>query len=141
MIFVEKLEINKSEVEKICLENNFKYAWINTYSNLYLSNVKEIDNFYFLDDLIEAKFFNEIKEASIIKNDDEKFSVVIFDSEGNNDFVEEQQILQKHKSPFKNENDKLVIRHFFKYDDDGQAYVYYTKLCDIKCDIKKEGEK
>lgn len=137
MIFVEKLELNKSEAEKICSENNFKYAWINTYSNLYLSKVEEIDNFHFLDNLIEAKFFNKIKEASIIKNDDEKFSVVIFDSEGNNDFVEEQQILQKHKSPFKNENDKLVIRHFLKYDDDGQAYVYYTKLCDIK----KEGEK
>lgn len=132
MIFVKKLELNKSGVEELCLKNNFNYAWINTYSELFLSSVKSIKDFNFLDDLIEAKFFDDDREISIIKSDDEKFLVVIFDSEGNNDFVEEQQILQKHKSPFKNENDKLVIRHFIKYDDDGQAYVYYTKLCDIK---------
>lgn len=141
MIFVEKLELNRSEVEKLCLKNNFKYAWINTYSKLFLSSVKSIKDFDFLDDLIEAKFFDESREISIIKSDDQKFSVVIFDSEGNNDFVEEQQILKGCKSPLQHKNDKLVIRHFLKYDDDGQAYVYYTKLCDIKCDIKKEGEK
>lgn len=137
MIAVEKLEINKLQVENLCLKNDFKYAWINTYSDLYLSCVQKIKNFDFLDDLIEAKFFNEVKEVSIMKINDEKFSVIIFDSKDNIDFVEEHQILQRCKSPLNNENDKLVIRHFLKYDSDGQAYVYYTKLCDIKEEGKK----
>lgn len=126
-------KLTKSEVICKLKEFEFQYAWINTFSDLRLIEIKnkEIEESY-LEDLIEAKFFNENQEISIMKyEDEEKFSVVEFDGK-DKEYVEERQILNKNKSPFEGDKDKLVIRNYIDYDEDGQAYIYYTKLCDVK---------
>jgi len=114
--------------------NEYKYLWVNTYSDIYLKDTgNQKINFSNddLDKLIEAKLFDNKKELSIMPvNEEEKFSVVKFNSEEYEDFIEEEQILNKYKS--KDEINKLIIRHYLKYDEDGQAYVAYTKLCRVE---------
>ncbi|MFD3157037.1 hypothetical protein ACFIJ5_09275 [Haloimpatiens sp. FM7330] len=129
----------KLEVIYKIKESNLKYAWINTFSDLKLielnkgkiEDILEDD----LENLIEAKFFDIDKEISIIKcEDEEKFSVVEFNGK-DKEYIEERQILNKNKLPFeikKDENYKLVIRNYLNYDKDGQAYICYTQLSDIR---------
>ncbi|EJO5347106.1 hypothetical protein NRP93_001176 [Clostridium botulinum] len=126
--------LTKLEVLSKIENGGYKFAWINTFSDLKL--IKLIGNNKFkdsyLENLIEAKIFNENKELSIIPcEDDEKFSVVEFDG-ADKDYIEEKQVLYKNKSPFNGENDKLVIRNYLDYDNQGQAFIEYTKLCDIE---------
>ncbi|MHC6178786.1 hypothetical protein ACYUJ6_02840 [Clostridium sp. JNZ X4-2] len=133
---MENLCLNKEEIKSEILKHDFEFAWINTYSELYLKRTDDITDFEFLDNLIEAKFFNKDEEMSIMENQEERFSVVIFNSKGNEDYIEEGQILKKGRSPFRDEKNgfiyKLIIRHYLNYDCDGQAYVEYTKLYNIK---------
>ncbi|NFO88485.1 hypothetical protein FDC58_07075 [Clostridium botulinum] len=131
------IKLTKSEIMMKIRKSNLKFAWINTFSDLKLIDLKN-DNFIetWLDSLIEAKIFDENREISIMPYDNEDyFSVVEFDG-NSKEYVEERQILNKNKSPFinKNENviDMVVIRNYLNYDDDGQAYIYYTKLCNIE---------
>ncbi|SFA71778.1 hypothetical protein [Clostridium frigidicarnis] len=127
--------LTKSEVMTKIEKYNYKFAWINTFSSLKLIELSE-DKFQeiWLDNLIEAKCFDEDKELSIMGEDnDENFSVVEFDGKGK-EYVEEDQILNKNKSPFKNrgEDDKLVIRNYLKYDNEGQVSIYYSKLSNVE---------
>ncbi|NFN94638.1 hypothetical protein FDB28_11190 [Clostridium botulinum] len=131
------IKLTKSEIMMKIRKSNLKFAWINTFSDLKLIDLKN-DNFMetWLDSLIEAKIFDENREISIMPYDNEDyFSVVEFDG-NSKEYVEERQILNKNKSPFINKNknviDMLVIRNYLNYDDDGQAYIYYTKLCNIE---------
>jgi hypothetical protein len=127
-------KLTKSEVIYKIKRDSYNFAWINTFSDLKLIKLdKSQDNWIEdLDDLIEAKFFDEDREMSIMEFEDEqKFSVVEFNDK-DKEYVVERQILNKNKSPFQNENDKLVIRNYLDYDDQGQAYICYTKLCDVE---------
>jgi len=141
---LEKLYLDKNAVRDRCIKEQFDYAWINTYAKLYLKKIADIKNFDFLDDLIEAKFFNESKEMSVIKDRNDEFSVVIFSPDTENEYIEEKQILKRGKSPFEAENNKIlykiIVRHYIDYDCEGQAYVYYTKLCGIDPEVKKYGK-
>ncbi|HCL4546853.1 hypothetical protein EXM36_01975 [Clostridium botulinum] len=126
--------LTKLEVLSKIENSGYKFAWINTFSDLKLIELRENNKFKdsYLENLIEAKIFNENKELSIIPyEDDEKFSVVEFDGI-DKDYIEEKQVLYKNKSPLKGENDKLVIRNYLDYDNEGQAFVDYTKLCGIE---------
>lgn len=129
--------INKNEVIKLIDNNEYKYLWVNTYSDIYLKDIHNQKVNFFnddLDNLIEAKLFNNEKELSImLGNKEGMFSVVKFNPDEYEDFIEEKQVLNEYK--LKHEINKLIIRHYLKYDEDGQAYVAYTKLCRV------EGEK
>lgn len=126
--------LTKLEVLSKIENGGYKFAWINTFSDLKIIELTENNKFKgsYLENLIEAKIFNKNKELSIIPcEDDENFSLVEFD-EADEGYIEERQVLYKNKSPFKGENDKLVIRNYLGYDDEGQAFVDYTKLCGIE---------
>lgn len=126
--------LTKLEVLSKIENSGYKFAWINTFSDLKLIELTENNKFKdnYLENLIETKIFNENKELSIINcEDNEKFSVVEFDGT-DKDYIEEKQVLYKNKSPFDGKNDKLVIRNYLDHDNEGQAYVYYTKLCGIE---------
>lgn len=126
--------LNKDDVTRKIKEGNFRFAWVNTFSRLYLKEINgnkthdSIDED--LDNLIEAKFFNEDIELSIIANEEGNFSLVEFDGRDKN-FVEEIQRLIIGKRVFQGFENDLVIRNYIEYDDDGQAYIYYSKLHDV----------
>ncbi|GAA0741508.1 hypothetical protein [Clostridium oceanicum] len=126
----------KLEVLSKIENGEYDFAWINTFSDLKLIKLSENNKFKnsYLESLIEAKIFNKNKELSIIPcEEDNSFSVVEFDGT-DEDYIEEKQVLYKNKSPLKKkgEKDKLVIRNYLKYDDEGQAFVYYTKLSGVE---------
>lgn len=124
--------LNKEEVINKIRNSKMKFAWINTYSDLKLIKLEKEDKLEScFNDLIEGKFFDENREISVMESENDKFSVVEFNEE-NKDFIEEKQILNKHKSPFGGNFDKLVIRHYLEYDNEGQSYVSYTKLCGVE---------
>lgn len=130
------IRLKRSELISKIENDNYKFAWINTFSDLKLIELSkdEIQNVWLedLNNLIEAKFFNKDREISIMPCDDEKnFSIVEFDGK-NKEYVEEKQVLNRNKSPFKNDNDKLVIRNYLDYDDEGQAYICYSKLHNVE---------
>lgn len=126
--------LNKDDVIRKIKEGNFRFAWVNTYSKLYLKEMDKNKSYdgmeKDLDNLIEAKFFNEDIELSIMPDEEEGFSVVEFDGRGKN-FVEEKQRLIKGKRVFQGFENDLVIRNYIKYDDDGQAYICYSKLHNV----------
>lgn len=128
--------LNKEDIIDKIKSSKMNFAWINTYSELkliQLNNENNIDEYF--DNLIEAKIFNENNEISVIEAAEDTFSIYEFNGDNNKDFIEEEQILNKHKSLFncsKNEFNTIIIRHYLDYDSDGQAYVSYTKLSDVK---------
>ena len=108
--------LDKQQVLNKLKEDDFKFAWINTFSNLYLKEFEKYDDLENdLDNLIEAKFFNEGIELSIMTNQEGNFSVVRFESKGK-EYVEEVQRITKHKSVFKGFKNELVIRNYIDYD-------------------------
>lgn len=124
--------LNKEEVINKIRNSEMKFAWINTYSELKLIELeKESKLESYFNNLIEGKFFNQDKEISVMELENEIFSIAEFNDKSK-DFIEEKQILNRHKSPFKGEFDRLVIKHYLKYDNEGQAYVSYTKLCNVE---------
>jgi len=128
--------LTKLEVLFKIENSNYQFAWINTFSDLKLIELSENYKFKdsYLENLIEAKIFNKNKELSIIPcEEDDSFSVVEFDGT-DEDYIEEKQVLYKNKSPLKirGEKDKLVIRNYLKYDNEGQAFIYYTKLSGVE---------
>lgn len=126
-------KLTKSDIISIIKKENYKFAWINTFNDLKLIELVENNVFKkdYLDNLIEAKIFNKEKELSILPYEDGHFSVVEFEGR-EKEFIEERQVLDKHKSPYRNKNDKLVIRNYLNYEKDGQAFIYYSKLYDVE---------
>lgn len=126
--------LNKDEVIRKIKEGNFRFAWVNTFSKLDLRELNDNRSYEVmeedLDNLIEAKFFNEDIELSIIANEDGDFSVVEFEGRGKN-FTEETQRLISGKRVFPGFKNDLVIRNYIEYDDDGQAYICYSKLHNV----------
>lgn len=126
--------LTKLEVLSKIENGGHKFAWINTFSDLRLVELSEANKFKdnYLENLIEAKIFNKDMELSIMPSDsEEEFSVAEFNGK-DKDYVEEKQVLYRNKSPFNNKDDKLVIRNYIDYDDNGQAFIYYSKLSDVE---------
>lgn len=125
--------MGKEDIVNKIKDSKLEFAWINTYSDLKLVQLERESNLeIYFNNLIEAKFFNEDEEISIMEAEDNIFSVYEFDNYEYKESIKEEQILNKHKSPFNGEFDKLIIKHYLDYDDEGQAYVSYTKLCNVK---------
>ncbi|WP_027626933.1 hypothetical protein [Clostridium lundense] len=130
--------INKQETLNLIFQKYkyLKYAWINTFSDLLLIKLdKNFDIENILENLIEGKFFNNDEEISIMQVEDGVFSISVFSEKVNEykDIIEEEQLISKHKFiTNNNKRMKLIIKHYLKYDDDGQAFVDYTRLCDVK---------
>lgn len=117
--------VSREVIEKEISKHEFKHIWENTYSELKLVKFEHVNDFKFLEDLIEVKLFNEDLEMTIVKNDNGQYNYVLLEDKENNEYIEEKQIL-------KYSEEKLVIRHYLAYDEEGQAYIKYTKLSKVE---------
>lgn len=110
----------KAEVLK---EQGYQYAWIQRIASVSIGDIKgDVE----LDDLIEARFFNENKEMHFFF-DGEKLCAVetsLEDSEteGDGKVFDEKQMLRERFGK------SVTIRSYIDYDEDGQAYVAYSAL-------------
>ena len=87
--------------------------------------VEELDLSQTADDVLEAYFFSENKQLHVFRYQNQ-VQAVVCEQEDQDDTFDETQLLMSSQY-----GESIRIRHFFTYDDDGQASVIYTKLCEL----------
>ncbi len=107
-------------------KDEYQYAWIQEYDKVILSEASKV--YLDMDNLIEARFFNESKEFHIFNQD--ALVCVETEMEDSDQYFEEKQLLRKKFGK------NITIRHYFGFDIgsdnvkvDGQAYIKYSALC------------
>lgn len=110
------------------LEIKDKYKWgiIYNFHKVEVGLLKDIK--VEVGTLIQARFFDNEKELNIIRQG-KVFNIYIFEDEGKEYFDkdEEHLVLQRKFRNYKT----IKLRRYIKYDEDGQAYVYYVRPCEL----------
>ena len=120
---MNRREINSSQAlnKEYLLQNGFVYGWVMELDRLQLKWIKNMEWDSAL--VIEARFFTKGKEIHVF-GEEEKRAI---NTENNNEqesFVETQLLQSRY-------GEKLFLRHYIDYDDDGQAFIYATCLEDV----------
>jgi len=120
---------NKEFLKKLLLKQAILYYYDSVVSD-YIDNI-DID----LDNMIEGRFFNEDTEIRIFNDDDglkgSIFSEKLLNADGENEYFDERYILY-NRNRLKNYATHLKVRKYISYDEDKQAYIYYTKPCKLE---------
>lgn len=122
--------INKKSLESIGLE----YAIIYNFDSVITKKIKDID--IDLDNIMEARFFNEEKEIRLFRDED-KLNITIFDEEGYSDYISSSYILYPRHGE-KIYFNKLDIKKYIDYEkEDNQAYIRYVKASKLYFEEEK----
>lgn len=81
-----------------------------------------------LEQLIEARLFSETGELHLFQREDDWCAVSV-DETGKAEYINELRPLSKE---FQKEGNKLCIRKYISYDEDGQAFVALTRLYGVR---------
>lgn len=122
-------QIEDKKMEELICENNLYKALGLQYRIIYNFDSVEIgriDDFEIdLDNIIEARLFNENIEIDF-RIDEEKIEGNIFIDNGERElFVEENFYLRG------SEFNRLKVKKYIKFDEDNQGYIYYLKPCEL----------
>lgn len=117
--------INKEQLLKL----NLKYAVIYNFSSVFIGRTKDAD--VNISNITEARFFNNIAELKVFNK--YKLHGNIFMDFGNKDSINREYLIRKNG---KNVPKKISVKEYIDYDDDSQAYIYYTKPVDFIYDEK-----
>lgn len=101
--------------EAISIGSTMPFALINTYDSLTIGKTFVPDP----DEMLEARFFDESGEIRIFRRDDELCACQITDEPGDN--VIDESFCLKDLST-------VTIRKYISFDDDGQAYIAYSRI-------------
>lgn len=102
-------------------------AIIYNYDSVISGNIEDIN--IDLNNIIECRFFNEDIEIRIF-NDEDGSRGTIFIEEDADDYISEEYILYNRYGD-KNYANALKVKKYMDYDEDKQAYIYYTKPCKL----------
>ena len=125
-------EINidcKETIKKLASE--YKYALVYEFSRITLNDATQVK--WDLDELSEAYLFNKNEQIHVFRSDDGIRAIY---------FCEDQEDQPKDYGYFdrkykldgkfdKNARKALIIRDYLEPDEDGQAFVSYTRLYDV----------
>lgn len=117
--------INKEQLLKL----NLKYAIIYNFSSVFIGRTKDAD--VDISNITEARFFNDIAELKVFNK--YKLHGNIFMDLGDKDSINREYLIRKNG---KNVPKKISVKEYIDYDDDSQAYIYYTKPVDFIYDEK-----
>ncbi|MGV8145510.1 MAG: hypothetical protein ACLKAK_04965 [Alkaliphilus sp.] len=124
-----KVGIEKIKDTAFLLEQNLDYALLYYFDKVVLR--KTIGMGRDFSKLIEAKIFGQDKMLHIFKRDE--FEAVLFDD---NTF-DERFIIEEENYLIKNENfmeaKKICIKKYIDFDEDGQAFIAYTRPYKLIC--------
>lgn len=115
---IEKI-LNKEVLLEMGLRNAIIYNFDSVISES-IENVK-ID----LDNIMEARFFNEEKEIRVFRDED-KITGTIFAEKENSPYIEKMVLLYPRYGERRYAK-KLALKKYMDYDEDNQAYIRYTK--------------
>ncbi|TCS78932.1 hypothetical protein [Tepidibacillus fermentans] len=127
MLF-KKISIEQALDKNYLQDIGLIYGLVYSYNSVQLTRIEDllIDR----ETLIEARFFNEDSEVHIFKRD-ELEAVIFMETEDDLDHsFSENHLLERF-------GDKLIIKHYLDYDQDGQAYIRYSRPANV---IFREGE-
>lgn len=121
------LEIDKNEL----LNEGYKYALLYYLNDLYFGDIEDIKEIN-KDILVEGFFFNENKELHFFE--DNNFDGIVTEHEENEDGFYEEYLLKSRlgNKLEKNKYNKLKVFNYISYEEDGQAFIKYTALKEVK---------
>ncbi len=109
------------------IKMGLKQAIIYNYDSVISRNIEDIN--IDLNNIIESRFFNEDMEIRIF-NDEDGLRGNIFIEKDVADYISEEYILYNRYGD-KNYANALKVKKYMDYDEDKQAYIYYTKPCKL----------
>lgn len=112
--------LNKDILKSIGLESAIIYC----YDEIITDKVEDLE--LDLDNITEARVFNETSEIRIWRDDDLIKGSIFKETITTNNPIEEQFILYPRKQKGYNP-ETLVVKKYIDYDGDGQAYISYVK--------------
>lgn len=82
-----------------------------------------------MDNIMEARYFNEQCEINFHIEDEEIVGNIVIDRGEKELLVEEELLVYKKHSSQGNKYKKLTIKKYINFDEDNEAYFYYMKPC------------
>lgn len=113
------------------LVQDFEYCLIYYYSNKYFGKVCNLSEINW-DECIEAYFFDTTGQMYMYESELSEMEVTVFNEEQG---MEYNYIDRKYEivNVFKAEaGEYIIVREYLNIDEDGQTFVEYTRLLDVK---------
>lgn len=124
----------KDNLKKVTFEEaknriqDYDYALIYEISEMLFDKVEKISEIYW-DEVQEAYFFNEKSQMHIYLSDDVLEAIVYNETDEDVTFVDRRYELA---GKFSNIGREVKERNYLEFDDDGQAFVAYSRLVSVK---------
>lgn len=124
----------KENLKKVTFEEaknkiqDYDYALIYEISEMLFDKVGAISEIYW-DEVQEAYFFNEKSQMHIYLSDDVLEAIVYNETDEDVTFVDRRYELAGKFSTIGRE---VKERNYLEFDDDGQAFVAYSRLVSVK---------
>lgn len=124
----------KDNLKKVTFEEaknriqDYDYALISEISEMLFDKVGAISEIYW-DEVQEAYFFNEKSQMHIYLSDDVLEAIVYNETDEDVIFVDRRYELAGKFSTIGRE---VKERNYLEFDDDGQAFVAYSRLVSVK---------
>lgn len=123
---VEEL-INKEQILKL----NLKYAIIYNFDSVFTGRTE--DAVINISNITEARFFNNMAELKVFNK--YKLHGSIFMDNGDKDAIKKEYLIRRSDKVIPK---KISVKEYIDYDDDNQAYVYYSKPVEFIYDGRVE---
>ncbi len=120
---IEKVDIDS--INDIVLL--YDYVLVYEYSRVLFSDAAEASWNY--DELNEAYLFNSTEQIHIFKSDGEFTAIKLTEEKSDITFCNNTYVLD---NKFKSLGTYVVIREYLVPDEDGQAFVKYTRLVEVR---------
>lgn len=118
-IDINKL-LNKDFLKSLELEEAIIYC----YDEIITDKVENLS--LDIDNILEARIFNEAMELRIWRDEGELKGTVFKEINEISTPIEEEYILYPRKKEYSYPG-KLIVKKYIDYDEDGQAYISYVK--------------
>lgn len=126
------MEIN-DVIKSISLEevkshiSQMKYALIYQISEVIFDRIEQIVEINW-EECLEGYFFDENTQIHVYSTED-GLQAVFFAEPEDVEYIDKDY---KLSNKYRNVGEKIRKREYFDYDEDGQVYVAYTRLFDVK---------
>lgn len=118
---IEKIDelINREELLKM----NFKQYIIYNYDSVEYGDIE--DSNINLNNIMEARFFDETGEIVIRREEDKFIGNIVYDNDDENSYISDEFLIYDKDN--ESQYTKLKVKKYIDYDEDGQAYIKYVK--------------
>ena len=123
---LEQTDVSQAFDQAALEQEGYQHYLIYFLSRVETGDVKELDVNDLKEDMVEAYFFNERSQLHLFRYQGDWQAVICEAEEGDDSFDETQLLMSSDYG------ESMRIRHFFTFDEDGQASVQYSKLCELR---------